>query len=320
MKINDIRPRGVMKSARLAYLQDVKLYLDNLDRFYVRNCPGCGNASSNFFCEKDGFAFSRCPSCWTVFMNPGPTQDLVSELYRTSNTYKFWGEYVYPSSAEARFLKLTVPRSEYIISAFDNEKLQGLKFLELGAGTGDVIRHLSMSFSEIEPFALEPNPAMWAYFTENRVKLIKSDLESLDSTGTNFDCVFAFEVLEHLLEPRLLFEKASLLLCKGGKLILSTPNAASLEVNIMRDDSNTLDMEHISLITPAAVHHLAITNGLRVLKIETPGKFDLELMKKKYRRSILKFLFRKRVGHETIQIAIAQFGLSSHMKVVLEKI
>ena len=320
MKINHIRPREVMKDARSAYLQDVRMYLDNLGRFYVRNCPGCSNASSDFFCEKDGFAFSRCPGCWTVFMNPGPTQDLVSELYRTSNTYKYWGEFVYPISAKARFLQLTVPRSEYIISAFDKEKLRGLKFLEFGAGTGDVVRHLSVSFPEIETFALEPNPAMWIYFTENRIKLIKSDLESLDGIGVTFDCVYAFEVLEHLRDPGLLFKKASLLLCKGGKLIFSTPNSASLEVNIMRGESNTLDIEHISLITPAAVHHLAKTHGFRVIKIETPGKFDLELMEKKYRKSFLKFLFKKRVGLETIQMKIAQIGVSSHMKVVLEKI
>lgn len=320
MKINDIRPSGVMKDARSAYLQDVRMYLDNLDRFHERNCPGCNNASSDFFCKKDNFTFSRCPSCWTIFMNPGPTEDLVSELYRTSNTYKYWGEYVYPSSAEARFLKLTVPRSDYVISAFDKEKLRGLRFLEFGAGTGDVIRHLSISYSEIEAFALEPNPAMWTYFTENQVELIKSNLESLDAIGVGFDCIYAFEVLEHLLNPKLLFEKANLLLHKGGKLILSTPNAASLEVNIMCGESNTLDMEHISVITPAAVHHMARTNGFRVLKIETPGKFDLELMERKYRKSVLKFLFRKRVGYEAIQMAIAQIGLSSHMKIVLEKI
>jgi len=99
LKINDIRPKKIMAGAKAAYQRDVEMYLGVISLFRERS-PGCDGLRSGFFCKKDGFNFVRCPGCWTVFMNLGPSSDLVHKLYQTRNTYDYWGKKVYPASAD----------------------------------------------------------------------------------------------------------------------------------------------------------------------------------------------------------------------------
>jgi len=320
MKIEDIRPKNEMVDAKNAYDLDAQFYENSYDQFTYRVCPGCESKNHDFFCKQGRFEFSRCMSCWCVFMNPGPSSELISTFYKNSNIYKYWGRYVYPASAQNRFLKLTVPRAEYVLTSSEMKKEFNKKFLEIGSGTGDVIKHLMKMDPKIEGYALEPNPEMWSNYDKSAVNLIKNQIEDVKAEGNKFDVIFAFEVLEHLLEPKLLFSKARDLLLPKGRFIASTPNAASLEVNLMKNQSNTLDIEHISILSPSSIHALASQNNFRVIKIETPGKFDLELMASKYRKFLLPLLPRSYRSNSKIQDLIAKFGFSSHMKFILEKI
>jgi len=318
MKINDIRPNRIMRGAKQAYEKDLELYQQQHSKFLVRSCPGCGSNNFNFFCKHRDFSFTRCRSCWTVFMNPGPTNEIVSELYKTSNTYEYWGKYVYPFSAEKRHLELNIPRANYVINAIGNLQHKSFRALEFGAGTGDFITYFQKQTPYCDAYAVEPNPAMWEAYEGTKVKLIKSSLEKIDNLEKNnkFDLVIAFEVLEHLLKPELLFERAQNLLSPGGKLIVSTPNSLSLEISIMRDLSNTLDIEHISVISAPAVHALAAKYGFKVVQIDTPGQLDIELLRNK---KCFKYFFPNLpYFKQKIQKFVSDNGFSSHMKFVLE--
>ena len=253
-------------------------------------------------------------------MNPGPSNSAVEKLYQTSHNYEYWGREVYPASAESRFTQLTVPRAEYVTNALDNSSaFREVKLLEIGAGTGDIIKYIKKQNQAFETFAVEPNPSMWKYFADSGVTLLRTPLEHIENLSLDFDAIFAFEVIEHLLEPKRLFEKAFTLLKPGGKLILSTPNAHSLEVLSLREASNTLDIEHISILSPLGIHSLAKDYGFSVSVIETPGRFDLELMNSKYRKNLLRLFLKGNSSEIKVQEFIAKSGLSSHMKLVLEK-
>jgi SAM-dependent methyltransferase len=167
---------------------------------------------------------------------------------------------------------------------------------------------------------VEPNPDMWVNYEGSNVILIKEPLEEVSEFENKFDVIFAFEVLEHLLYPEILFSNAASLLKMNGTLIFSTPNSSSIEVTSMKAISNTLDIEHISIMSPLAIHSLANRHGFRIVKIETPGKFDMELMQIKFRKIFLKILFKRGLGARNIQEYISKYGFSSHMKIVLEKI
>lgn len=284
MKIGQIRPEHLLSQAMAAARKDIDFYKLRISEFVPRECPACCLMSkSGPYLVKDDFIYSRCQSCWCIFMNPGPTPELVSALYSNSENYKFWGEYMYPQSRAERLKTIHKSRAEWVLGFLSKEHpgQTGFKILEIGAGTGDTLVAISaLNRFEVEAYATEPNPSMAPHLIQNGISLLApSDLSSKRHVGT-FDAVICFEVLEHLLEPITVLNEAKSLLKTSGFFFATTPNAQSFEVQLLKQESTTLDIEHISVLSAGSIHALSYRAGYTVSLITTPGEFDLEILSK----------------------------------------
>jgi 2-polyprenyl-3-methyl-5-hydroxy-6-metoxy-1,4-benzoquinol methylase len=253
-------------------------------------------------------------------MNPGPTDDHVADLYENSEIYKFWAEFMYPQSRDSRLATLHKSRVEWLSNAIDEFLPPKSKYriLEVGAGTGDTLFKLnSLNRSDLNTFAVEWNPDMKESLDKNGVEFLGRTIEEIRQDSQKFDVIVLFEVIEHLLDPNLFLESATKLLDKHGLIMFTTPNAQSLEVQWMKNRTMTIDIEHISLLTPAAVTHLAYRNSLIVKKIETSGKLDREIMENAG-LELRVFFDKNESTKESIQEIIASGGFSSNMQVVLQ--
>jgi len=318
MKIESIRPRNPSDSQKDAYLQDVAKYETTRKDFVERLCPGCQSSNAEIFAEHLGFRFDKCKSCFSVYMNPGPTSEMVQEFYTNSSNYEFWSKEIYPNTRESRRSTLHRNRANFVLSMRDKFLKSGKiqKVLEVGAGTGDTLSVLAeISTDNMSTFGVEPNVSMQTALELNGIEVI----QHVGATSeNNFDVIMAFEVIEHFLHPNELFELYGPLLAEDGLMILSTPNAHSLEVQFLKHTSTTIDVEHISVLSPAGIHSLANRNGFRVLEISTPGNFDLELMDLAL-FNIAGVVESRALERAELQALISESGLSSHMKVVLKK-
>lgn len=333
MRINDIRPKSVMDSAREAYSRDLNFYKSNVHEFQARTCPaGCKTYFDLNFIEQEGFNFSRCRICFSIFMNPGPSEDLVTEFYQRSENYKYWAKYVYPTSKQNRKTLLSKPRAGYVLDSLDVENIpqKKLRVLELGAGSGEVLESLIEKINgmglEVDAYVYEPNPDMDEFYQNKKYSVIKGSFfeaaRKLVREGIGFDLVYAFEVVEHLLNPKSYFLSISELLRDGGNFVFSTPNALSAEVLLLRGKSTTIDIEHISLLTPLSVFSMAAQCGFSVERVETPGKLDLELMSDKNVLSRLIYYFFSKTWPSLLnKLAklISENLLSSHSRYSLQK-
>ena len=318
MKINQIRPDHLQSLAREAYLKDVHFYLQNKNKFKTRACPACLLPSSGTYIEKDGFNFGKCISCGSVFMNPGPSLQLIDEFYKNSHNYKFWGEYMYPQSRLERLKTIHISRADWVINTLKKQfpNQQKFEILELGAGTGDTLSTITKNKSiEITGFAIEPNASMRSSLDSNNVTLINNSDLNLVEYKSKFDAVISFEVLEHLLNPGEYLFSISQNLKKAGLFLATTPNASSLEVQFLQDSSSTIDIEHISVLTPSGVQALALRNGFKVNEVCTPGELDLELIRKKFPGFTI--YFSEKTKDQDIQMLIKSIGFSSHMRLIL---
>ena len=105
----------------------------------------------------------------------------------------------------------------------------------------------------------------------------------------------------------------------GGYFFASTPNAQSIEVQLLKEKSTTVDIEHISVLSPASIQALGINNDFKIREISTPGFFDLELIKKGGANCIVA-QSNQVLSTDMTQNFVRTSGFSSHLKCILMKV
>ena len=99
------------------------------------------------------------------------------------------------------------------------------RVLEVGIGQGAFLEKARNARFQV--VGMELNQAAAKTARSKGLKVIEKDLASLYADDPSpWDSICAFQVLEHLPEPRMFLDDAIALLRPGGLLILSVPNAA----------------------------------------------------------------------------------------------
>jgi SAM-dependent methyltransferase len=100
----------------------------------------------------------------------------------------------------------------------------GSRVLEIGVGKGAFLSKAQGKGILISGMELNPDGAQSA--REKGFRIVEKDMAALHAEDPSpWDAICAFQVLEHLPEPRLFLDQAISLLKPGGLLILSVPNA-----------------------------------------------------------------------------------------------
>lgn len=105
---------------------------------------------------------------------------------------------------------------------------KGKKITEFGCGTGYGSKYLAQNgVKKIMAYDIDLAAVNFAIKNSphENITYIQADIETLQ-LNSKYDVILAFEVIEHLKNPRKLLELAKSGLRKGGVFILSTPNKA----------------------------------------------------------------------------------------------
>lgn len=147
------------------------------------------------------------------------------------------------------------------------------KLLDIGCGMGFFLRQAQLKHDaygcELSAFAAGRAEGLAA----GRV-IVSNVGEGLAFSSGSFDIVTAFDVAEHLAEPRRLFSEAERLLRPGGFFVFSTPNPNSVGRSLKgRQWSGSRDETHVSVKTPR--EWLALCGpGFRIWKVHYDGLWD----------------------------------------------
>ena len=270
IKINDIHAPGVADKFNKLTLVDLKKLFKLKHLFVNSGCPACLEKKVLKSFRHQGLNYCRCPECETLFISPAPTEAMHLDYVINSKAMSYWRDEM-PNNMIRSRKKMY---SERVSFSIDKLKKNFNTCLEVGAGRGEFANLLAKKTSLIDKIViLEPQPLN---IKNDRIKLIKGGFEKLKKLNSLFDVVFAWEVLEHILNPDNFLKIIHSTLKPGAALILSTPNEKSLEMRELKTYSSNILFDHVRLYNPFSIKKLLSRNGFKILHLSTPGKLDVQ--------------------------------------------
>ena len=320
---DELCPPDLLRGQEQAFERDIRRMQARLAEFVETPCPACGSTARIPAFQKYTFQYVTCEKCNTLYMNPRPSPDVMDAYYSNSENYQYWAKYIFPASEASRREKINRPWLERIVGYCERFSIQRGTLLEIGPGFG-IFAALAQESGEFERvIAVEPTPEMAQACRERGVNVINKRIEDIADEVRSVDVAVAFEVVEHLFEPRQFIAQCAHLLNPGGLLVLSCPNGQGFDIALLGNVSLAIDPEHVNLFNPRSLSLLVESCGFEVLDISTPGRLDVEFVHEAIQEG--KFPppqdpFLKRVLVDEweqlgwpFQKFLAENGLSSHM-------
>jgi len=325
MKEEDIRKRDVFDRYLKLVEKDVKDFFD-FNFFKHIGCPACHSNDLSGEFIKLGFNYMSCNYCSTLFVNPRPPFEILNKFYSSSPSTDFWVKEFFMPVAEARRENIFKPRAEYVFKLFGD--ISGHIIGDIGAGFGMFLEELKRLLPENEYVAIEPSLEMAEICRKKDLKTICSPLEDVTGSDGVFDCLTAFELMEHIYDPKMFLEKVYSLLKPGGYLIFTTLNGKGFDILLLWERSKSVSPpHHLNFFNPKSIGLLLEEIGFMNIEATTPGKLDWDIVEGmilkegmdlgRFWKVVAKEL--DSLGKKTLQEWIVQNNLSSHMRVVAQK-
>jgi SAM-dependent methyltransferase len=143
------------------------------------------------------------------------------------------------------------------------------KLLEVGSGSGRFLQRMRRAGWQVQGTDFDPVVARRVR-EKYALQIDVGDLAALDYAAGAYDVVAMSQVIEHVPEPLALLRECARLLRPGGRLVLSTPNAAGLAHRRYAASWRGLEPpRHLHIFTPHALAACARASGLQVEMLQT---------------------------------------------------
>jgi SAM-dependent methyltransferase len=199
---------------------------------------------------------SVCNNCGLLYLNEVANPKNLYDIFHSEAIGKVWDE---------EFDKF----SEIIKSNLDTGKI-----LEVGAGTGKLIKRLAgnkLEISAIDPSYSGPSEGIHIYRELFDEKFVVNHTKE-------FDAVISEHTIEHFLEFQKYFENTRKVLKDGGLLFTSVPNQ---EYSFSQGQTNQINLEHTSLCTNLHWIYLHLKHGFSVESISFHKGHSMQIVSKK---------------------------------------
>jgi SAM-dependent methyltransferase len=240
-------------------------------------CPACGaDGGSELLRRPDGLPVVTCDGCGLYFVNPQPTQDALKTFYASGYFHGGHDFFQGHDYFEQRDIGI---RDGNITGWADVRALgvEGKKILDLGCASGALLVLARQNGAQrVKGVELDERIAQQGREKYGLDILVGDVASRLALEAERFDIVSAFDLVEHVKEPRKLFEAVAGVLVKGGRFVCSVPNGECLDR--LRNDwaGITENMEHLHYLRAPDLRRLAASGGLAVDGLSSRG-FPLHL-------------------------------------------
>jgi SAM-dependent methyltransferase/ribosomal protein S27E len=327
MKEEEIRPKAIFDEYLRLAEEDIKQFFSDKSSFVRIKCPACSEDNETFEFEKKGFRYVRCNRCGTLYVNPRPSEEAIRNFYTHSRSTKYFAEHFYKETEAQRREKIFKPRALMIRDFVGPTKLA--TFADIGAGYGtflEEIRDLNL-FEKI--IAIEPSEDLVPILKNKGFEVIQKPIEECGIILKNkVNLATSFELLEHVFSPEKFFSSVWQILSEGGYFIFTSLNINGFDLLVLWEKSKSISPpHHLNFLNLQSAKILLERCGFRVVKMFTPGKLDVDIVRNMYLDKkveldrFVKFLInsdeKTRMNFQTF---LTENNLSSHMSFIAQKI
>jgi 2-polyprenyl-3-methyl-5-hydroxy-6-metoxy-1,4-benzoquinol methylase len=236
----------------------------------VLTCAACDGRDFAFLFEKHGRRFWKCCHCGMQRQHPLPSLDELKSYYEKS-----YRDGMYQQFAAAREMKsLTAAARWQAVRPY----VSGQTWLDVGCADGAFLSELVAH--KIDAVGIDLSSVA---VDKAKARGLTARCETIadHEPAEPYDVVSAFDVLEHVLDPRDFLAGLHRLVKPGGILVLSTPNLRSFSRLLMRKRWYFyIPEEHLFYFAPQSLSLLLQHSHFELLQRKSVGKpltFDYSL-------------------------------------------
>jgi 2-polyprenyl-3-methyl-5-hydroxy-6-metoxy-1,4-benzoquinol methylase len=235
-------------------------------------CPICGSNDGAKIHEVFKFSIIRCV-CKFMYSFPRPMKEEQDNFYQYGKSNDLWHQILEKTynKRKKNFIQNIIP----LVGKFLIDKTT---LVDIGCGRGTWLDALHDSFGKLKLFGIEPNADDCM---KEKYNIISALIEDLDGFQNKFDVCSMMSLVEHIHNPRKVFEKCYEILKKDGIVFLTVPN-------MMGFDSLALDIgkrnweipQHINFFDTESILRLVELSGFDIIECETFGRLDVDIVRK----------------------------------------
>ena len=327
MKEADIRPAKLHQRYMELSAEDAVRCFGDSER-HVIACVACKSAAATRQFSKNGFAFSLCDDCGTLYQSPRPPLAAFEKFYQDSVSSRYWAEEFFPAVAEARRDSIFRPRVERLLALCGDRGVEIGSLIEVGSGFGIFLQEWQKCSPGTRLLAVEPSAKMAKVCRDKNFEVEEEIVENVRGRDASADLLVCFEVLEHVYDPVEFVKILGRLVRPGGYVFISTLGVDGFDIQTLWERSNSISPpHHINFLSVEGFRRCFALAGLTDIVVSTPGKLDVDIVRNAVRAdpSVLnenRFL-QKIISDEARASAFQDFLvenlLSSHVWVLAKR-
>jgi 2-polyprenyl-3-methyl-5-hydroxy-6-metoxy-1,4-benzoquinol methylase len=238
-----------------------------------------------------GWHLSYCDSCGVLSVDPVPSENELNKIYEgdfySSNIYRGGiGDWMmqkpldmeknekltsWKKWKQARMRKRDLARVRKMAEPLKTSA-QGIRFLDIGCGTGETLTAAADLKWEASGIELNPSAAAIARERSGR-PVFNGPFENFTGSEKQYDIIHLGDVLEHMREPDRLIAWAEDRLVPGGILRIQVPNdLAGYRMHWFTKVWWMFPPIHLHYFTPASLSALLERHGLSIVSKGSVGE------------------------------------------------
>jgi 2-polyprenyl-3-methyl-5-hydroxy-6-metoxy-1,4-benzoquinol methylase len=226
-------------------------------------CAVCVDSIADHYCRKEEADYYICRQCGLIFQHPLPTRSSMVE----------WADDAYASGAYRDYVEARPMKIRHFQDRLADlgARIKPGRLLDVGCSCGYFMEVAKSRGFDVQGVEFTPG-AIAAASADMRPRIFQGVLETMPENGL-FDVVSAFDLIEHVPDPRGFLRRCGGLLGAGGTLVISTPDTGHVLRFLMQSRWPMLQpMQHLFLFSRQAIERALAAEGFHDIHVDTAYK------------------------------------------------